>query len=247
MDPTATAVATARPLGTVGSSFYFAPQSVERGEAIGLDVIAFYAAGRGGVIGDRPIDEVDSIFFFFKEGLVAAMVETSRTIASREVAVAAHIEAADAFAVAALAGVPVDVLKQFADATYALIDTLPVGRWPIVDGYRSLGRGDDAASDAYRAAILLRELRGGLHTEIVQSSGLTPAAACQLDQGGAFFALHGYDDDDRVEETAETLAARTGIEDATDSAMAEILGTLTAAQRGDLVAGAEAMLGAVTG
>ncbi|MEI8051047.1 MAG: hypothetical protein WCI12_06400 [Actinomycetes bacterium] len=247
MDSTATAIATARPLGTVGSSFYFAPQSVERGEAIGLDVIAFYAAGRAGVIGDRPVDEVDSIFFFFKSGLVAAMVETSRTIASREVAVAAHIEAADAYAAAALAGVPVDVLERFTDATYALVDTLPMGRWPIVDGYRSLGRRDDAVSDAYRAAILLRELRGGLHTEIVQSSGLTAAAACQLDQGGAYFALHGYNDDDRVEETAEVLAARSGIEDATDAAMAEILETLTATQRGDLVTGVEAMLVAVTG
>jgi hypothetical protein len=42
----------ADPIGTVGMSIYFSPQAMTRGEGLELDVVTFYAGGRGGVLGD---------------------------------------------------------------------------------------------------------------------------------------------------------------------------------------------------
>ncbi len=66
MDTTTLADSLSEPIQTVGLSFYFSPQAIERGKAIDLDVVALYAAGRGGVLGDIDANEVDEIFYFFK-------------------------------------------------------------------------------------------------------------------------------------------------------------------------------------
>ena len=70
--------AIAEPLGTLGASFYFSPQAIAIGETIELDVVTFYAAGRGGVLGDIDVIEVDEVFFFFKDGMVASIMEKAR-------------------------------------------------------------------------------------------------------------------------------------------------------------------------
>ena len=102
--------ALADPIGTIGMSFYFSPQAIAIGETIELDVVTFYAAGRGGVLGEIDVIEVDEVFFFFKDGMVAAMMEKARAGAPRELAVSKHLEAASAFADATFGGIPDDVL-----------------------------------------------------------------------------------------------------------------------------------------
>ena len=52
MDTLELADTIADPIGTVGMSFYFSPQAMARGEGLELDVVTFYAGGRGGVLGD---------------------------------------------------------------------------------------------------------------------------------------------------------------------------------------------------
>ena len=55
-------------------SFYFSPQATAIGESIELDVVTFYAAGRGGVLGDIDVVEVDETFYFFNPGMIAGMI-----------------------------------------------------------------------------------------------------------------------------------------------------------------------------
>ena len=119
--------------------------------------------------------------------------------------------------------------------------TLPQGRWPLVDGYLALAVPEGPVHEAYYWSIVLRELRGGIHTEVVIAAGLTASEACQLDRGGAYFGLHGYGDEDRVEETEELRARRLAAEDETTAAMAALLGAIDSTQRKDLAAGALAM------
>src|SRR5580704_1114567 len=125
----------ADPIGTVGMSFYFSPQAVARGEGIEMDVITFYAGGRGGVLGDIDAVEVDRIFYFFKTGLVASMVEKARVGADPDTTVTTHLDAANDYADATFGGIPTDVLRSFSTAARTLAATLPAGRWPLVDGY----------------------------------------------------------------------------------------------------------------
>jgi hypothetical protein len=125
-----------------------------------------------------------------------------------------------------------------------VVEELPAGRWSLVDGYRAVPVPSDPVASAFLRAVILRELRGGVHREEVESAGLTDAVACQFDRGDDYYRLHGYGDEDRVPETPQVLGARASAEEATDRRMAELLRVLDEVQLTALVAGAEAMIDA---
>jgi hypothetical protein len=241
MDTTLCAQELADPMGTVGMMYYFDKGTSAAGKEIDLDVVSFYALGRGGVLGDIPAEEVDDIFFFFKTGAITAMYGGGRAKQTAEVGARAHLEAADDYARRTFGGVPTHTLEAFNEAAAALIATLPTGRWPIYDGYRAFEMPSDTAARAMRYSILLRELRGGVHTDAVKDAGLTPAEACFLDRDGAYFALHGFQDDDKPTVTDELRERRLRAESDTTARMATLLGAISADQRAALVAGAAAL------
>ena len=242
MLPTEAAAAIADPLGTVaGATFYFSPQSSAQAAAIGIDVVTLYAAGRGAVLGDVAPSEVDEAFFFFKPGMIGALVEASRPIADVATVLGAHLAAADDFALATFGGVDPTVLADFDAAAATAVAGLPTGEWPLVDGYRAAAVPSLLPAAAFRRAILLRELRGGVHRQAVEAAGLTGAVACQFDRGDDYYRLHGFGDGDRVEGSPEVLAAKEAAEAATDIRMGELLAVLDAAGLDALVAGARAM------
>lgn len=244
MDAQAAATAIGPPLGTVGAAFYFSPEAVARASTVGIDVVSLYAAGRGGVLGDRTPDEVDDVFFFFKSGMIAGVVESARAKADPAAIVDAHIGSAADFALATFGSVDPDVLVAFADAASQVVAGLPTGRWPLVDGYRVVPTPDDPTARAYLMAVILRELRGGVHRQAVEAAGLSAAVSCQFDRGDDYYRLHGFGDEDRVAESPEVLAARAWAEEETDRSMAQLLSVIDGTQAAALVAGAEAMLAA---
>jgi len=246
MEPRTAAEEMAEPVGTVGMMFYFGAESAAEAEKLELDVIGLYAGGRGGVIGEVAPAEVDEIFYFFKPGLVAGMVELSQRKASREQAVEGHLAAADAYARNTFGGIDVADLDAVSDAAELLFAGLPAGQWPIVDGYLALDGPSEPAERAYRNAIILRELRGGVHTDAVKAARMSGAIACQLDRGGAYYALHGYTDEDRVEETEALLAVRATVETETTARMAALLEVLSEPQRAALATGAALLLAATS-
>ena len=156
-----------------------------------------------------------------------------------------HLDAANDYAEATFGGIPQDTLQAFSAAAKALADTLPTGSWPLVDGYLAEPVPGDPVHQAYYWSIVLRELRGGVHTEAVIAAGLSGAEACQLDHAGSYFALHGYGDEDRAEETEELVATRLAVEVETSNRMAALLEVLDDAQRAALADGAIALHEAV--
>ena len=241
MQSLAAADALAEPIGRIGSWFYFAPSTAARGEELGLDVISFYALGRGGVLGDPTPQQVEDVFHFFKTGVIAAMYAKGLAVQPPSVGVPAHLAAADAFALATFGAVSVTVLDDFTAATLALADTLPISRWPLYDGYRSLGLPGGNGADAYRSAIWLRELRGGVHTDAVVEANLSPVVACYLDNDGRYFAMHGFTDADVPVVDDSHREVREAVERDTSERMAALLGGIDEEQREALVAGALAM------
>ena len=241
MDTTQCAQELAEPMGTVGMMYYFDKGTSAAGKEIDLDVVSFYALGRGGVLGDIPAEEVDDIFFFFKTGAITAMYGGGRAKQTAEVGARAHLAAAEDYARRTFGAVPTATLEAFNAAAAAFIATLPSGRWPIYDGYRKFEMPHDVVATAMRHAILLRELRGGVHTDAVKDAGLTSAEACYLDRDGAYFALHGFQDDDKPEVTDELRQRRLHAESDTTARMASLLSAISAEQRAALVAGATAM------
>lgn len=242
MDATTAASTIAGPLGNLGAGFYFSPQSVARGESIGLDVVSLYGAGRASVLGGVDPEAADAIFYFFKPGMVAAVVTRGRSLASEDTIATAHLGAADDYAESTFADVDPTTLAAFTDAVDALAATVPSGSWPLFDGYRSAPAATTAAARAYRAAILLRELRGDVHTNAVKACGLAPATACQFDLDN--FALHGFSDDDIVELSPEIEALKAGAEAATGAQMATLLTPLSQTQLKAIVTGTNALTAA---
>jgi hypothetical protein len=155
--------------------------------------------------------------------------------------VAAHLGAADDYAEASFAGLSPSVVTAFSEAAEKVAFAAPSGKWPLFDGYVAAGTPASLAARAYRGAIVLRELRGGVHTDAVRSAGLSPSVACQFDRDDFYFQMHGFGDDDKVEFTEAIEAMKRSVEDATNAAMAQLLGVLSDEEREALVVGTTAL------
>jgi hypothetical protein len=245
MDATTAASTIAGPLGQVGANFYFSKQSTARGEAIGLDVVSLYGAGRASMLGGVDPDTADAVFYFFKPGMIAAVVTRGRSLASEDAIAAAHLGAADDYADATFAAVDTVTLGAFSDAVGALVATVPSGSWPLFDGYRSAPAPTTAAAQAYRAAILLRELRGGVHTDAVKATGLSPATACQFDRDLTYFKMHGFSQDDMVEFTPAIEAQKAAAEAATTAQMTALFAPLSQTRLEAIITGTNALVAAL--
>ena len=244
MDATTAVSTIAGPIGDLAADFYFSPQAIARGEGIGLDVISLYAAGRTSVLGGVDPQTADEIFYFFKPGMIAAVVSRGRSLASEDAIATAHLGAADDYAEVTFADVDSATLNAFTDAVAALAATVPSGLWPLFDGYRSAPAATTAPAQAYRAAILVRELRGGVHTDAVKACGLAPATACQLNRDLNNFKLHGFSEDDLVERTPGIEAQKADAEASTTDRMAALFSPLSQTQLEAIVAGANALAAA---
>ena len=247
MDATAAAQTIAGPIGNLGAKFYFSKQAIAQGEAIGLDVVSLYGAGRASMLGGVDPETADAIFYFFKPGMIAAVVTRGRSLATEDAIATAHLGSADDYAEATFAAVDSATLGAFTDAVGALVATVPSGSWPIFDGYRSAPAAPTAAARAYRAAILLRELRFGVHSDAVKAAGLSPVAACQFNRDGDLdnFKLHGFSEEDMVEYTPEIEGQKAAAEAATTAQMAALFAPLSQTQREAIVTGTNALVAAL--
>ena len=63
MDATTAASTTAGPIGDLAGNFYLSKQAIARGEAIGLDVVSLYGAGRASMLGGVDPEAADAIFY----------------------------------------------------------------------------------------------------------------------------------------------------------------------------------------
>src|SRR6478752_6826759 len=121
MDATTASSIIAGPLGEVGANFNFSKQAITRSEAIGLDVVALYGAGRASTAGGIDPHAADAIFYFFKPGMIAEIVSRGRSLASEDAIATAHLGAADDYAEATFAAVDSATLDAFTDAVGAVV------------------------------------------------------------------------------------------------------------------------------
>ena len=103
MDATTASSIIAGPLGDVAGNFNFSKQASARSEAIGLDAVSLYAAGRASMLGGVDPEVADAVFYFFKPGMIAAVVSRGRSLASEDAIATAHLGSADDYAEATFA------------------------------------------------------------------------------------------------------------------------------------------------
>jgi hypothetical protein len=240
MNATDTSAALADPIQLIGMSYYFDPATVERAKAHGLNVFQFYGLGRGGVLGDVDYDTVFEAFTFFSPSAMNMLWTKSREHADPVETANHHILAAYAYADATFGAVPLDVLEKFAAAVIKVANAVPSGHHLLFDGYKNFSVPSNPVHAAYLGAILMRELRGGVHIDAVREAGLSPVDAAYL-QNSMIYKMHGYSDEEAPEVTEELQAKKQKAEELTTAGMAAFLSVLSDEELDDLHRGTVAM------
>ncbi len=237
--------ATADPIQTIGMSFYFDPGTAALAKVHDLNVFQFYGLGRGGTLGDVDVDVVDRAFTFFHPRVYELLWNGPKQKANPVEIAASYLDAAYAFADRTFGGVDATVIDAFATASLKVADGVTSDRHLLVDGYKKFTVPTSRVHAAYLGAILMRELRGGVHIEAVHEVGITPLEACYL-QDATVFKMHGYQDDEVPEVTEETTAKKAEAERLTEKKMAECFEVLSDQERDDLANGARLMFAALS-
>jgi len=195
-------------IGSIGSSFYFAPSTVEIGKEHGLDGFRFYFLGRGGVLGDIEPGVVASAFGYFNPDIVTRMWDSAKAKVAPRDAARLYLQCAHDLARTKLADV--EGLDEFNAAMTKVNEAIDPAGLALYSGVRSEPVPDDAPAKAIHMCIALREARGSTHLLAIRAAGLHPRAAHQLKRPDDV-AMFGWEpleltDDDRDKwEQAEAL------------------------------------------
>ena len=229
-------------VGRLGSAFYFAPGTLARGRALGLDGYRFYFLGRGGVLGDVEAPVVASAFGYFEPGLVAHMWSSARDRVPPRRAGRAYLECAHQMGRAQLGGV--GGLGEWCAAAEAVAAAAELAGLALFAGVLGEPLPDDAPARAMQLLVLLRELRGSAHLLAVRAVGLAPRVAHYLRRPGDF-TLFGWQEADVPEVTDADRGRAAAAEALTDELVAPAFEVLGEPERSALLAGLRAMAGAL--
>jgi hypothetical protein len=217
---------------------------VELAKERGLHRFEFYGLGRGGVLGDVDRHAVDEAFMFFSPAVYDFLWDGAREKADPVETAAAYVQAAYEYADRTFGAISLDLLAAYAQAAHKVVEHVEVGQHQLVDGYRQYPVSSNPVHAAYLGAILMRELRGGVHITAVREVGLSALEACYL-QNPDVFKSHGYREDDAPHVTGEHEAKKTEAERLTSAMMADCFSVLSDDERRALRDGALAMFDAI--
>ena len=227
----------------LGWAFYFVPETLARGEALGLDGFRFYFLGRGGVLGDVEPSVVVSSFGYFNPALVADMWTSGSKIVAPRDAGRAYVQCAADHGRARLGAI--DGLDAFCAAADAVVEAAdPVGL-ALYAAAAAEPFADDPPARAMQLVALLREFRGSAHLIAVRAVGLDALTAHAVNRPGDL-AMFGWDDAAVPEITDDHRARWAEAERLTDQMAVAAYSTLDPAGRQAFVAGIDAIEAALT-
>lgn len=224
-----------RSIEAVHDVVYFAPDTKQRYEALGLKGYWMgYMASRSAAVGTPEPDLVVALFQGFAPRMVFRALPDAWSMASRDDILRARYDLARDALAPALTEVDTGRLAKELSAITRGVD---VAGKPLAAAHRSLPEPDDDAGRLWHAATVMREYRGDCHVAVLTSAGLDGAAANALavaaglageqqrtmrgwseDEWAAAYsrlATRGWVDvDGAITETGRS--ARQQIEDATD-------------------------------
>lgn len=186
----ANVVATDHRIQRTGSAMLFAEPTLAEGHVAGIeDALAFYAGGRGGVLGNVPWHQVQSAFGFFPADIVRTTWQQV-TSWGDPLDMAGHY--ANGLADFGRATFPTDAARTFADVGTIVADTVTPLGYPLFTGWRAVPKPDDGPGAAAVVMMTLRELRGDIHVQDIAAAGIDPVEAEVVVRGLDGIALHGW-------------------------------------------------------
>lgn len=148
------------------------------GEAatIGYEGLAFYFAGRGGVLGDVDHTVVHEVFAFFPADTVQQAWESAATVEDRDASARRFASAASAWASGHLPEEALDY-DRLAELAGKVISAADAEGAPVFAGWRDLDEPSGGRELVLHRMNALRELRGARHAAAVREVGLDPYVA----------------------------------------------------------------------
>jgi helix-turn-helix protein len=187
----ATVQATSVPIHDIGTAIYLSPDVFAWASEWGWpNPLAFYFAGRGGMLGDVTADVVRSAMGWFEPSVIAAMYAEGAAVAGGRVASERMAEAHAKWGDKYYAGV--DGLDEAVTVSEELVNGLEGSAIPLFVGWRQAPAAATAAGRAAQLMQMLREWRGGLHLVSTTAVGLTPLEAILTNEGEGQAKFFGW-------------------------------------------------------
>lgn len=242
MTPDELLSSTSASIGSLGSAFYFAPETLAVGKELGLDGFRWYFLGRGGVLGDVESPVVNAAFAYFSPALVEKMWSSAKAkMAPRDAGHRYHHCAADFGRVKFSNVAGLEAFNAAAEKVIAAVDRDGLS---LFAGIAAEPLVDDAPGRAMQLVAVLREFRGSAHLVAVLASGLR-AKQAHFIKRPADVKTFGYDEAEVDPTTAEMAAAIEAAEVLTDKLVRPAFAILSPEEANALAAGVEGMKAAL--
>lgn len=163
-------------VGDVGARFMLDMDMYGEAATLGYSGLAFYFAGRGGVLGDVDHTVVYETFAFFPAETVRTAWESSATVEDRAASAQRFAAYAASWAGAHLPAEGVDY-RRLAELAGRVIDAADPAGAAVFAGWRDLDEPTGDRELAVHRMNALRELRGARHAAAVREVGVAPVDA----------------------------------------------------------------------
>ena len=228
----------------IAATVYFAQESKDAYEKLGLAFIPGYFCSRSACLGKLPGEVVAAIFGSFNPDIVVAAINTGWSATEPSILLEARLQSATAAIKRIMSSRSVilqdNSLEQAATILKNATDTISADGRPLFAALRSLPWPEDPVSALFRGCDLVRERRGESHISAWVSSGLEAVEILILTElwygvpSGSFSYTRGWSQTDIQDASARLTEkgllsedgsltdlgrqVRDSIEDATDRA-----------------------------
>ena len=173
-----------------GAGFMLAPATTELGVSHGYaDLLAFYLAGRCGVLGDVDSDVVAAALGFFNPAALRPVWDRALQVRPARAGAELYAQALAEQGRAAFASL--DGAARLVELAERVTDAVSPTGLPLFAGWRAQHRPTDPAGRAAHAVQVLREWRGSAHVAAV-ALGLDPLEAVMLNGGDAYAEFYAW-------------------------------------------------------
>ena len=229
-------------IGEMGSAFYFVPETLAAGKALGLGGMEFYVQGRAGQMGDTDPLAVAAAFGYFKPSLLKSVLDAANAKLDPRASGAAHMKACADFSRAKLSNVPnLEGLVAILDKVNNAADPDGLALYAAI---RTETLAEDAAGRLLQLIAILREFRGSAHLIALRVAGVDSKVAHAAKRPD-MWKQFGYTEDEMPEISDATHAAMAEAERYTDKLVEPAYAVLSETERVALVDGLKAVKAAL--
>lgn len=221
-------------INDMGAAFYFIPETLAVGKAMGLGGMEFYVQGRAGQMGNTEPEAVAAAFGYFKPSLLKSVLDAANAKSEPRVTGAAFMNACATLSRAKLSGVAnLDALVAVLDKVNNAADGDGLALYAAINSEKLA---EDAAGRLLQLIAILREYRGSAHLIALRAAGVNSRTAHYMKRPD-MWKQFGYTEEEAPVITDAVKAARAEAENITDRIVEPAYAVLTDAERTVLVDG----------